>query len=489
MTGSKMHYAVRILACVAVLAVTSSAADAPGKDAATAPPKIDIKKVPAFPGAEGGGRYACGGRGGRVIEVTTLDDSGPGSFREALTAKGPRIVVFRVAGIIELKTRVTISEPFITIAGQTAPGDGICIKGETVVINTHDVVMRYMRFRRGAGERDDDAVKGYPTHNIMIDHCSFSWATNENVSLYRRRSKTADGYSPTKSITIQWSISSEGLDCASHSRGGIWGGRGASFHHNLLACNSSANPTIMYGEGLDFRNNVLFNWRHKAIDGGYGPGRINIVANYFKGGPAAHEMAWREICRPGKRWWGKEEDRWSRWYIADNYVDRDEKVTADNWLGVKAESNPPLDELRAKEPFAAAPITQQDAKAAYMMVLAGAGATLPVRDAVDKRVIEMVRTGNVTSPRKGIIKNPNEVGGWPQYNSADVPVDSDHDGMPDWWEKKHGLNHGDASDVSLDRDGDGYTNVEEYLNGTDPAEYLDYSKTENNINTIPQARK
>ncbi len=448
---------------ILLMCVTSVLAEETAKSPSRDPNKVEMK-VPAFPGAEGWGRYARGGRGGRVIEVTRLDDSGPGSFREALSAKGPRTVVFRVAGIIELATRVTISEPFITIAGQTSPGDGVCIKGETVVINTHDVVIRYMRFRRGASGRDDDAVKGYPTRNIIIDHCSFSWAPNENVSLYRQRSKNADGYSPTKNITIQWCISSEGLDSASHSRGGIWGGRGASFHHNLLACNSGANPTIMYGEGLDFRNNVLFNWRHKAIEGGYGPGMINIVANYFKGGPAAHGAAWREICRPGKRWWGKEEDRWGRWYIADNYVDRDEKVTADNWLGVKAEPNAPLDELRVKEPFAAAPITGQDAKAAYLMVLAGAGATLPARDAVDARVIEMVRSGHVTSPRKGIIRDPNEVGGWPQYRAADAPIDADHDGMPDEWEKLHRLDPMDPSDGPKDRDGDGYTNIEEYLN-------------------------
>jgi len=400
-----------------------------------------------------------------MIEVTNLDDSGPGSFRAALTAKGPRIVVFRVGGTVELKTRVTITEPYITIAGQTAPRDGICIKGETVIINTHDVVIRHMRFRKGAVGREDDTVRGYPKCNIMIDHCSFSWGTNENVSLYRQRSKTEEGYAPTRDMTIQWCISSEALDCASHSRGGIWGGKNASFHHNLLACNSGANPTIMYGEKVDFRNNVLFNWRHKSIEGGYGPAAVNVVANYFKGGPAAHGMVWREICRPEKRWWGKEEDRWGRWYISDNIVEKDEAVTADNWLGVRiSDPNVTRAQLEVKEPFPSSSMTQQDAKTAYELVLAGAGATRPKRDSVDARVIEMVRTGDVASPRKGIIKDPNDVGGWPQYKSGQAPADSDHDGMPDEWEKECGLDPQDASDGAKDRDSDGYTNVEEYIN-------------------------
>jgi pectate lyase len=446
--------------------------------------KVQAKKIPAFPGAEGGGMYTPGGRGGKVVEVTNLADGGPGSFREALTAKGPRIIVFRVGGLIELKSRITISEPFVTIAGQTAPGDGVCIKGQTVVINTHDVVMRHMRFRRGASDKDDDAVRGYPASNIMIDHCSFSWATNENVSLYRQRSKNETGYAPTKNITIQWSISSEALDCSSHSRGGIWGGRKGSFHHNLLACNSEANPNIMYGESFDFRNNVIFNWRHKAIEGGYGPASINIIANYFKSGPAAHGNAGHQLCRPGKRFWDSPEDAWGKWYIADNCLEGDDKVTADNWLGVKADANAPQT-LRASGPFAAPRITQQDARTAYQLVLAGSGAMLPARDAVDRRIVEMVRAGK-PAMGNGIIKDPNEVNGWPKYRTGEPLVDSDHDGMPDVWEKEHGLNPQDASDAALDKDGDGYTSIEEYINGGNPTEYIDYSKTENNVDTLRQ---
>jgi pectate lyase len=469
--------------CAVAVTCAAMAAEAPApaaKPEAIAP----AKQIPAFPGAQGGGIYSLGGRGGRVIEVTSLAESGPGTLREALATKSPRIVVFRVGGLIELKTRITISQPFVTIAGQTAPGDGICIKGETVVINTHDVVMRHLRFRRGVSAKEDDAVRGYPAGNIVIDHCSFSWATNENVSLYRRRTKTAEGYAPTRNITVQWSVMSEALDCASHSRGGIWGGLDSSFHHNLLACNSEANPIIMYGEGFDFRNNVIFNWRHKAIEGGYGPAKINVVANYFKSGPAAHGNAGHQICRPEKRFWGKPEDVWGKWYIADNYVQADAKVTADNWLGVKVDPNA-AQIVRSAEPFAAPAIVQQDAAAAYDLVLAGAGATLPTRDAVDKRVADMVRSGK-PAKGNGIIKDPNDVGGWPKYATGQAPIDSDHDGMPDAWEKKFGLNPNDPADAALDKDGDGYTNVEECLNGTDPTKYVDYTKVENNTDTLHQ---
>jgi pectate lyase len=487
MSSRMFGCSVSLVVCGLVFVVAAWGADTPMADV-KAETKPEVKKIPAFPGAEGGGIYTKGGRGGKVYEVTNLGDNGPGSFREALTAKGPRTVVFRTGGVIQLKSRITITEPFITIAGQTAPGDGICVKGETIVINTNDVVIRYMRFRRGITKKEDDAVKGYPTKNIVIDHCSFSWGTNEDLSLYRRRIKTEEGYAPTKNMTVQWSIASEGLDCSSRSRGGIWGGKNASFHHNLLACNSEANPSIMYGEGLDFRNNVIFNWRHKAIEGGFGPAAINIVANYFKPGPAAHGRAGHVICRPGERFWGKAEDRWGKWYIADNYLDGDEKVTIDNWTGVKPEDpNLDISRIRAKEAFAVAAIRQQDAKEACQLVLAGAGATLPRRDAVDARVVDMTRTGKMTY-KNGIVKDPNEVGGWPQYKSGQAPLDTDHDGMPDEWEKKYGLDPNDPSDAAMDKDGDGYTNLEEYLNGTDPTVFVDYTKAQNNVSTLGQAK-
>ncbi|MCS7337328.1 MAG: hypothetical protein NZ739_03710, partial [Verrucomicrobiae bacterium] len=205
--------------------------------------------IPAFPGAEGAGAFTPGGRGGKVFVVTNLNDGGPGSLREAVEASGPRIVVFGVSGIITLTNRLQINNPFITIAGQTAPGDGICVRGETTEINTHDVVIRYVRFRRGNLTRRDDALGGYPRGNIIIDHCSFSWGLDENVSLYRWIERGPDGQMkkrPVENITIQWCIVSEALDLNNHAFGGTWGGRNASFHHNLLACNTGRNPSIGY---------------------------------------------------------------------------------------------------------------------------------------------------------------------------------------------------------------------------------------------------
>jgi len=439
-----------------------------------------VKNVPAFPGAEGAGAGTPGGRGGKVFEVTNLNDSGPGSLREAVEADGPRIVVFRISGIIKLDTVLTISNPFITIAGQTAPGDGICISGQTTQINTHDVVLRYLRFRRGNIKDRNDALGGYPIGIIIIDHCSASWGLDENLSLYRYMKKMPDGSlkkTPAENITIQWCISSEALDLNNHAFGGTWGGRNCSFHHNLFACNTGRNPSIGWGDHFDFRNNVLFNWRHRTVDGGDASSMVNIVANYYKPGPAVNEGASRyRICRPQHLDMYSEAQRHGKWYVADNFVVGNPKVTADNWAGgvqfddvesddqVKALIN----KVRASAPIRSVPITQQSAEEAYELVLAHAGATLPRRDAVDTRIIESVRTGRPAFGN-GIIDTPADVGGWPQYNSAPPPLDSDHDGMPDVWEENFGLSPSDPSDGKEDKDGDGYTNVEEWLNGTDPA--------------------
>ena len=265
------------------------------------------EKVPAFPGAEGAGAFTPGGRGGKVIEVTNLNDSGPGSLRQAVEAGGPRIVVFRVSGIITLEKSLAITNPFITIAGQTAPGDGICIRGHTTEINTHDVVLRYLRFRRGNLKDRDDALGGYPVRNIIVDHCSASWGLDENLSLYRYMQKMGGGPDkkrPAENLTIQWCISSEALDLNNHAFGATWGGRNGSFHHNLFACNTGRNPSIGWGDHFDFRNNVLFNWRHRTVDGGDASSMVNIVANYYKPGPAVNPGSARyRICRPrpGKR--------------------------------------------------------------------------------------------------------------------------------------------------------------------------------------------
>jgi len=444
-----------------------------------------VKNIPAFPSAEGAGAVTPGGRGGKVIEVTNLNDSGPGSLREAIEANGPRIVVFRVSGIIKLDKVLAISNPFITIAGQTAPGDGICISGQTTEINTHDVVLRYLRFRRGNIKDRNDALGGYPVRNIIIDHCSASWGLDENLSLYRYMKKMPDGSqkkTPAENITIQWCISSEALDLYNHAFGATWGGKNCSFHHNLFACNTGRNPSIGWGDRFDFRNNVLFNWRHRTVDGGDASSMVNIVANYYKPGPAVNKGASRyRICRPQHLDMYSEAQRDGKWYVADNFVVGNPKVTADNWAGgvqfddVKSDDQVRalVEKVRAKAPISSIPITQQSAQEAYELVLAHAGATLPNRDAVDVRIIESVRTGRPAFGN-GIIDTPADVGGWPEYKSVPAPTDTDHDGMPDEWEEKFGLNPNDPSDGAKDKDGDGYTNVEEWLNSTYPAEYVDY---------------
>jgi hypothetical protein len=455
------------------------------------------KKLPAFPGAEGAGAYTPGGRGGKVYCVTNLNDRGPGSLREAAEAKGPRMVVFRVAGIIHLETPLSITHPFITIAGQSAPGDGVCIRNHTVEINTHDVIIRYLRFRRGNLKVRDDALGGHPVRNIIIDHVSASWGLDENLSLYRHIVKSPDGKLnklPVENLTIQWTISSEALDRYNHAFGGTWGGENCSFHHNLFASNTGRNPSIGMGGGFDFRNNVLFNWRHRTIDGGDGSSRVNLVANYFKPGPATTSEALRHrICQIMYRSKKSDHPGNGKWYVTDNYIYGNPKVTADNWAGgvQYAPERKQRDEIipmgtekevRAYKPFPAAPITQHTAEEAYELVLAYAGASLPRRDAVDLRVLESVRTGKPTF-KAGIIDSPADVGGWPEYRGT-PDVDTDGDGMPDWWEKKYGLDPNDPSDAAQDRDGDGYTNLEEYLNGTDPTRFVDYTRPENNRNVF-----
>lgn len=437
--------------------------------------------IPAFPGAEGAGAFTPGGRGGKVFEVTHLNDSGPGSLREAVEAQGPRIVIFRVSGLITLDKPLRISNPYITIAGQTAPGDGICIRGQTTEINTHDVVLRYLRFRRGNIKDRNDALGGYPVGNIIVDHCSTSWGLDENLSLYRYMKKMPHGPDkkmPTENLTIQWCISSEALDLYNHGFGATWGGRNCSFHHNLFACNTGRNPSIGWGDHFDFRNNVLFNWRHRTVDGADASSMVNIVANYYKPGPATNAGAIRyRICKPQHLDMYSEAKREGKWYVADNVVVGCPRVTADNWDGgvqfdkehgrTKAQIKALIEKVRATTPIPAPSITQQSAGQAYELVLAQAGATLPKRDPVDIRIINSVRSGK-PAYRNGIIDLPSDVGGWPAYKSASAPADSDHDGMPDIWEKTFGLKPGDPSDGAKDADGDGYTNVEEWLNGTDP---------------------
>jgi pectate lyase len=239
------------------------------------PPRLP-DGIPAFPGAWGGGMFATGGRGGTVIEVTTLSDSGPGSLRAAIQEQGPRVVVFCVAGIVQLESDLDIDNPDITIAGQSAPGDGICLAGGSLNINTRNVIVRHLRVRRGRpeGGQGSDNIGGNPQEQIIVDHCSASWGMDENLSLYRYMKPLAGGGSvklPVANLTIQWCISSEALNAGNHAFGGTWGGRDSTFHHNLFACNTGRNPSIGMSGEFDYRNNVIFNWRHRTMDGGDEP--------------------------------------------------------------------------------------------------------------------------------------------------------------------------------------------------------------------------
>src|SRR5262245_16041937 len=406
---------------------------------AAKPSDLPQAAIPAFPGAWGGGMYSFGGRGGKVYVVTSLDDSGPGTLREACNAVGPRIVVFNVAGTIQLKNRIRIRSPYITIAGQTAPGDGICIRGATVAVDTHDVVIRHLRFRRGETNvaNRDDSLGGNPVGNIIIDHCSASWGLDENLSMYRHMYRPKDGEKelklPTVNITIQWCISSEALDTYNHSLGSTIGGHNSTFHHNLWANNAGRNPSIGMDGDFNFMNNVVYNWRHRTVDGGDQKSKYNIINNYFKPGPAtaSSDVGFR-VLRPDGRRPGPDKTlplEWGKAHVGGNVVEGNKAVSADNWDGgVQIEGGDPkvvLPKVRVEKPFPMAEVPFETAAEAYDSVLKHVGATLPKRDAVDRRVIEHVRKGTVLDGTKqGIITDVKQVGGYPEYKGEPVK-DSD----------------------------------------------------------------
>ncbi|MGB0605450.1 MAG: pectate lyase family protein [Candidatus Latescibacterota bacterium] len=414
----------------------------------------------AFPGAEGFGRFSLGGRGGKVLFVTNLHDSGPGSLRAAIEADYPRIVVFKVSGTIELQSHLRIRHPRITVAGQTAPGDGICLRRYPLVISADDVIVRFLRVRLGdeAG-RKMDGIDVSDAENVIVDHCSVSWTLDEAVNTYHG----------SKNITIQWCLISESLHDSplqeGHGFAASLGGFNTSYHHNLLANNAGRNPSIAGEEdaptiSLDFRNNVIFNWGHRTLDGR--PRSINVVNNYYKAGPASrrdHIVKMQTIY----------DGSFGRWYIDGNVmVDTAGKVHRSGIVRIDSE-DVPLDSALVEAPVDFAPVQTETAEETYERVLDTAGATLPRRDAHDVRVVGEVRSGETTYGN-GIISSQKDVGGWPELRSTDPPEDADADGMPDAWERPFTA----AGDLSLegaqDADGDGYTNVEEYLNGTNPTE-------------------
>lgn len=438
----------------------------------------------AFPGAEGYGKYTVGGRGGQVYIVSNLNDAGEGSLRAAVEAKGPRTVVFSVSGTITLNSTLRIINPYITIAGQTAPGDGICIKRYPIIIDASQVIIRYLRVRLG-GESgiDGDAVSGRFNKNIIIDHISASWSVDETMSIYH-----------CDSLTVQWCIISESMYQSNHVKGnhgfgGIWGSNHGSYHHNLLAHHSSRNPRFASGsQYTDYRNNVLYNWGYQSSYGGekyqkdnasYDFTQINMVANYYKPGPATRpgEVSYR-IVNPSTH--GGAEG-YGKWYIAENMIEGNAKVSNDNWDGgVQPQTGVEfISSIKMDKPWPALAIVQQSAAVAYTLVLQNAGAILPKRDMVDCRIVEETQKGIATyegatyktksqmndkSKKSGIIDSPEDVGGWPILKSAAAPVDTDLDGMPDSWELIQGLDPKNPNDRNRIGKG-GYTMLEVFMNG------------------------
>jgi pectin methylesterase-like acyl-CoA thioesterase len=425
--------------------------------------------LPAFPGAEGYGSTTPGGRGGRVIEVTNLNDSGPGSLRAAVEAKGPRIVVFRVSGTIALESDLSVRNPYLTIAGQTAPGGGICLRNRKLIIETNDVIVRYLRIRVGREGGGNDALAIDEGSNVVVDHCSLSWGCDETLNTWHG----------ARDITVQWCIISEALHHRNHGFAASLGGENASFHHLLIAHCPGRNPSIGGNNehqtiNLDFRNSVIYNFGHRTFDGK--PSSINIVNNYYKPGPNSSVKRFAEIDDVG----GYEKIPTTAWYISGNVWEGDEAITQDNASGVTGAT-----QWLVNEPAPYAPVRTVSAERAYALVLADVGAILPKRDSVDIRVIEDVRTGTATFGNgKGVILHQDDVGGWPELKSQPAPEDSDSDGMRDEWESKFGLDPKNANDNIQDKDKDGYTNIEEYLNGTDPTVFVDYTRPENNVNTL-----
>jgi pectate lyase len=414
--------------------------------------------MPAFPGAEGFGAFTPGGRGGQVIFVTDIRDYAPnkeepipGTLRAACDTEGPRIVLFRVSGTIELKDTLAVTKPFITIAGQSAPGDGVCLKNFACVVQTHDVVIRYLRCRPGdlmGIELDALSVSG--SRNVILDHCSASWGNDETLSV--------SGAGQTN-ITVQWCMITESLNESHHRKGAHGYGTllrtdgNVTFHHNLYAHHRTRCPRPgTYGDKpgllLDFRNNVIYNWVSPAGYSAEDPVRMNYIANYLKPGPSTSDRT-HAFSIGGTA---------TRMFVSANVV---EGIAAgdDNWDLIRHS-----EEIhKAPEPFPVATVTTDTAVEAFRRVLEEAGATLPVRDAVDARIVQHVEEGTGT-----IINSQAEVRGWPIYHAADPAPDRDADGMPDNWEAGHGLDPHGAGDAGADSDGDGYTNIEEFLNKTDP---------------------
>ncbi|HOV71453.1 MAG TPA: T9SS type A sorting domain-containing protein [Dysgonamonadaceae bacterium] len=448
-------------------------------------------QLPAFPGAEGDGMYTTGGRGGKILYVTKLTDDGTtGTLRWAINQSGARIIMFKVTGIIPLTSELRIKNSNLTIAGQSAPGDGICLKNYPVVVQASNVIIRFMRFRMGdeAAAADKlagntsyswdgaDAIWGRDASNIILDHCSMSWNIDECASFY-----------DNKNFTMQWCILAESLRNSVHSKGahgygGIWGGEPATFHHNLLAFHDSRNPRFCGSrytnspatEKVNFTNNVIYNWGSNSGYAGEG-GYYNMMNNYYRSGKATKTSngVYYRIFSPNADDGSNTQPKgvWGHFHLSGNIMINTPSVTENNWLGFQP-SGTYSDSIKSEVPFEFPPYLRlQRADSAYLSVTSFAGASLK-RDAVDTRIVNNVLNGTVTvtsgsnGSTGGFIDSQADVGGWPEYtyDPASVPSDTDADGMPDDWETSKGLNPNDATDGSTKTLDGQYTNVEVYLN-------------------------
>ena len=447
----------------------------------------------AFPGAEGGGMWVTGGRGGKVIHVTNLNDKGTGSLRAAIEEKGARTIVFDVAGIIELQSALKVTNGDVTIAGQTAPGDGICLKNYNFRIHANNVIVRFIRCRMGDEKQtEDDAMNLYTGNNdlqdVIIDHCSLSWSTDECGSFYGMTN-----------FSLQWCILSESLRNSVHGKGkhgygGIWGGTNATYHHNLLAHHDSRNPRLDHDYVSTLKgpvslvNNVIYNWGDNSTYGGESANdrgefkKYNIINNYYKPGPATAAGKvrfidpWTKDCSNCSKATGSSTIVPGHFYMDGNVMDGDNGKTADNWTGTTASAEV-IANIKSAARFSyaekAASLSLQPAADAYTTVLGYAGASFK-RDAVDARVTRETKNGNYTytgsnGSTNGFIDTQADVGGWPAYGATDdekaAVKDTDGDGIPDAVEDAFGLDKASAADgaaKTLDKHGR-YTNLEMYL--------------------------
>ena len=454
-------------------------------------------KVLAFPGAEGGGKYAVGGRSSNIYVVESLEDdpNDPkrGTFRYAMQATGRRMIIFNVAGRIELTTELQVKNGYVTVLGQSAPGDGICISGCPVVVQADNVIIRFMRFRMGDQKgMEGDALTIAKGHkNIMIDHCSCSWSTDECLSMYG-----------VKDATVQYCIVSEALNNSVHAKGahgyaGIWGGENTTFHHNLLAHHSSRMPRFDHDYvtnanvgPTDYINNVVYNWQGNSAYGGESSSttgnqrQYNFIANYYKPGPATNAGVKARLLNPTTKCGPTQKDPHAgctgkyggsvvpgKFYVDENIMAGSEAVTKDNWAGVYPDESGKKEQCRSDKRFTlTTPMTsKQTAQEAYETVLAKAGCSL-VRDAIDTRIVSEVQNGNYTytgsnGSTGGLIDTPSDVGGWPTYSGTkDYSLDTDKDGIPNAWETAHGLDPDDAKDARATTLQEPYLNLEVYLN-------------------------